>query len=163
MSQHDLLESYLLTEHRDAKDPKAMTEQILAIAPILPGQKVKPGFDIPPRTPSMKTHDQSIRQHDQKPFARPFDGGNDLISFENSAPNAKAIAANSSIPSQHRARSVSLMDDDRHINAMNEKMGHMHLMGPAQTPGRSSTRTEQALERTDTQTSEVDAFFDAEG
>jgi hypothetical protein len=54
------------------------------------------------------------------------------------------------------------MDDDHHINAMNDKIGHMKLMEPTKTSAPPPTGNEKPLERTDTQTSEVDAFFDAQ-
>lgn len=155
--------SHLLIAYRDAKDPKGMTEQILAIAPILPGQKVNSDFEIPPRAPNTTTHLEKTPQQNQGTPAPASGGGNDLIDFGAQAPNATAVAANQNVPSQHRTRSVSLMDDDRHINAMNNQMGKMKLMAPTQTPATTSTGNGKPLERTDTQTSEVDAFFDAEG
>lgn len=139
-----------------------MVEQILAIAPILPGQKVNHGYDIPPRTPNTTTHNEHNQPQDQKVYIPPSSGGNDLIDFGGSASNVKAVATNQIIPlQQHRMRSVSLMDDDHHINAMNDKMGNMRLMEPMTSPAKPSNRREQPLQRTDTQTSEVDAFFDA--
>lgn len=153
----------MLTKNRDGKDPKTLTEQILAITPILPGQKVKSDFEIPPHTSSTTSHSGNDLQKEQTANAQPYGGGNDLIDFGDLAPNAKAVTANQNISSQHRTRSVSLMDDDRHINAMNDKMGNMNLMGSMQTSGHPSTGKDRPLERTDTETSEVDSFFDAEG
>lgn len=153
----------MLIENRDGRDPKEMTEQILAIAPILPGQKVNHDFEIPPHAPSAPTPTETDWQHNQKATAPPPGDGNDLIDFGGSAPNAKAVIANQNVPYQHRTRSMSLMDDDQHINAMNDKMGNVNLMGPMQTSATPSAGKGQPLERTDTQTSEVDSFFDAEG
>ncbi|KAF7509800.1 hypothetical protein GJ744_007495 [Endocarpon pusillum] len=154
---------WILNATIDGKDPKTMTEQILAITPILPGQKVDSAFDIPPHTPNATPNHNNNLQPEQNAAAPPSGDGNDLIDFGDSASNAKVVTANQNISSQHRARSVSLMDDDRHINAMNDKMGNMNLMGPMQASGNPSTGEHQPLERTDTETSEVDSFFDAEG
>jgi hypothetical protein len=153
----------VLTEDREAKDPKGMTEQILAIAPILPGQKGKPGFDIPPHAPNPPTLNNSNRQQNAKAEPPPSGDGNDLIDFGEPGSNEKAVIANKSIPSQNRNRSISLMDDDHHIYAMNDKMGHMKLMDPTNTPKLPPVDNQKPLERTDTQTSEVDTFFDAQG
>lgn len=163
MSRRTIRGVYLLIENRDGKDPKTMTEQILAIYPILPGQKVNSDFEIAPHTSNATPHDNNNLQPEQNAAEQSSGDGNDLIDFGDSAPNAKAVTANQNISSQHRTRSVSLMDDDQHINAMNDKMGNMNLMGPMQTPGNPSTGTPRPLERTDTETSEVDSFFDAEG
>ncbi len=153
----------MLMENRDAKDPSEMTKQILAIAPILPGQKVNRDFDIPPHVTTSPTHNENNGQQTQQATTPASSGGNDLIDFGASAPNVKAVAAKQNVVSQYRARSVSLMDDDRHGSAMNDKMGSMKLMEPTKTPAPPTNGEERPLERTDTQTSEVDAFFDAEG
>ena len=163
MSRRIVREVYLLIENRDGKNPKTMIEQILAITPILPGQRANSDFEIPPHTSNTTSHHSNDPQPEPKAAAQSSGDGNDLIDFGDSTPNAKAVTANQNISSQHRTRSVSLMDDDRHINAMNDKMGNMNLMGPMQTPGNPSTGKYRPLERTDTETSEVDSFFDAEG
>lgn len=143
-----------------------MAEQILAIAPILPGQKVNSGFDIPPHVSSTRASIEKSRQPNQNAPVQADDGANDLIDFGGPTPlpppNAKAVAANKNSSSQHRTRSVSLMDDDHHVNAMNDQMGHMRLMEPTKTPAKAVPGKDKPLERTDTQTSEIDAFFDAE-
>jgi oxysterol-binding protein-related protein 8 len=162
VSSHRIIKMQLLISNRDGKDPREMTEQILAIAPILPGQKMNPEFEIPPHASTLPTRTENNQKKDQQPAAPTPSPGNDLIDFESSAPNAKAVAANN-VPSQYRTRSMSLMDDDRHVNTMNEKMGKTHVMEPTKTPATSPTGKGQPLERTDTHTSEVDAFFDAEG
>ncbi len=163
MSRRTIREVHLLIKNRDGKDPKTLTEQILAITPILPGQKVKSDFEIPPHTPSTKSHHGNDLQQEQTGAAQMYGGGNDLIDFGDPAPNTKAVGASQNNSSQHRARSVSLMDDDRHINAMNNKMENMNLMGSMQTSEQPFTGKDRPLARTDTETSEVDSFFDAEG
>src|SRR5947207_9825581 len=50
--------------HRDGKDPKALTEQILAIAPILPGQARDRKYDIPPHN---KNPENPPQAHPQPP------------------------------------------------------------------------------------------------
>jgi hypothetical protein len=140
-----------------------MIEQILAIAPILPGQKVNSAFDIPPRAATSPTDQESEARQNPKASMVQSDGGNDLIDFGHSASNEKAVQKNQQISSQQRKRSVSLMDDDRPFNTMNSNMGNMRIMEPTRTPAKSPTGKEEPLKRTDTQTSEVDAFFDAEG
>ena len=139
-----------------------MAEQILAISPILPGQKANPEFDIPPRSSTSPPPNEHDRQQNRKPVAPSVSDGNDLIDFGDPAANEKAVSANRDILSDHRNRSASLMDDDQHINAMNDRMGNMKLMEPTKAPASPSTGMEKPLQRTDTQTSEVDAFFDAE-
>lgn len=144
-----------------------MAEQILAIAPILPGQKSNSGFDIPPHASSTQASIEKSRQPNQNAPVQAYDGANDLIDFEGPTPipppKVKAFASNQNNPSQHRTRSVSLMDDDHYVNAMNDQMGHMRLMEPTKTPAKTIAGKNKPLERADTQTSEVDAFFDAEG
>lgn len=156
-----------LTGISDATDPKVMTRQILAIAPILPGQKGNSDYKIPPRATSATTNTTNVDHHrpqnDQEAFPGMAGGENDLIDLGYSAPSARADAGNSNTQAPHRTRSVSLMDDDRHVYAMNDRMGKMNLMEPTKSPALPAPETEQPLKRTDTQTSEVDAFFDAEG
>ncbi len=163
MSRRTIRKVLLLIKNRDGKDPKALTEQILAIAPILPGQKVKSDFEIPPHASSTTLHHGNDLQQGQTGAAPSYGGGNDLMDFGDPASNVKAVAANQNNPSQPRTRSVSLMDDDRHLNAMNDKMENMNLMGSLQASGQPSPGKQRPLARTDTETSEVDAFFDAEG
>jgi hypothetical protein len=170
-----LCKNSLLTTDRDAKDPRGQTEQILAIAPILPGQKVNPEYNIPPHAPSSPIQNNGDHhQRQQKSSAPPSIREDDLIDFgdSHSNANANAVSANQrTTSSPNRKRSVSLMDDDRHINAMNDKMAGMQIVNPnkpqqqpvLKTPAPPPQGKEQPLERTDTQTSEVDAFFDAEG
>lgn len=139
-----------------------MTEQILAISPILPGQKVNHEYDIPPHSPSASKqlgHDPQPSPHPSAPTAGPE---NDLIDFGYPSANEKAVSANKQNQAGHRDRSASLMDDDQHVNAMNDKMGNMRLMEPTRTPASPPADKKNPLQRTDTQTSEVDAFFDAE-
>jgi hypothetical protein len=58
---------------------------------------------------------------------------------------------------------VSLMDNDRLINAMSVQMGNMNLMEQRKTAALPLDGKKQPLERTNTHMSEIDAFFDAEG
>jgi hypothetical protein len=139
-----------------------MSEQVLAISPILPGQKENPKFDIPPHSSTSPPQNENDRRQNRKHSAPPAGNENDLIDFGYPAANDKAVSTNKNIPSEHRNRSASLMDDDQHINAMNDKMGNMKLMEPSKTPASPPAKNEKPLKRTDTQTSEVDAFFDAE-
>lgn len=152
---------WILNAPIDAKEPKAMAEQILAIVPILPGQRVDPGFQIPPHASSTRTSTGKRPQPNQNAPVPTSDGADDLIDFGAPAPSVHAAATNQN-NAQHRTRSVSLMDDDHHVNAMNYKMGNMRLMEPTKSPTKAAPRQEKPLERADTQTSEVDAFFDAE-
>ncbi len=139
-----------------------MTEQILAICPILPGQKVNHEYDIPPHSSTSPKQIGNDRQPNPKPVAPTAGNENDLIDFGYPAANEKAVAANTKNHSAHRERSASLMDDDQHINAMNDKMGDVRLMEPTRTPASPAAGKKNPLQRMDTQTSEVDAFFDAE-
>lgn len=139
-----------------------MTEQILAIAPILPGQKPRPEFEIPPHSSTSTTHNEKKWNPNQPLHVPPTDQVNDLIDFNDLAANDKAVAANRNQPPEPRHRSTSLMDDDHHINAMNNQMGNMKLMEPTKTATSPAPRNEIPLKRTDTQTSEAESFFDAQ-
>ena len=184
--------SVCLRDHRDGKDPKELTEQILAVAPILPGQKASPErYPIPPHPSSVsKGSDENNGVSStevastQPPQPKT---NNDLIDFSVSNENIKAVNASekqnsTSRPAEiTRTRSISLMDDDAgHMADMSSKMGQMGLMEPIKSPssfvsatspkplgsathqGKAQQRPDP-VERFDTETSEVDAFFDAEG
>lgn len=139
-----------------------MMEQILAISPILPGQKVNHDYDIPPHSSNPSKHIDNDRQQNPNPSAPVTGNENDLIDFGFPAANEKAVSANKKTRPEQRDRSASLMDDDQHINAMNDRMGNMKLMEPTRTPASPVAGKKNPLKRTDTQTSGVDAFFDAE-
>jgi hypothetical protein len=51
---------------------------------------------------------------------------------------------------------MGLMDDDQHVEMMNNRMKDMKMHEPLTPSGR------RLLTRTDTDNSEADAFFDAE-
>lgn len=139
-----------------------MTEQILAIAPILPGQKAKAEYDIPPHTQNSSTRNEVHQQPPNQKLSAPASGGgDDLIDFGDSIPSTKPVVADKAMPVQHRTRSISLMDDDRPMNAMRDKMAAVNLGEPVHQLATVSNGKEPPLKRIDTQTSEVDAFFDA--
>lgn len=60
------------------------------------------------------------------------------------------------IQQKQQPAAKGLMDDDQHIDMMNDNMKGLNMHEPITPSG------QKPLKRTDTETSEVDAFFDAE-
>jgi hypothetical protein len=144
-------------------------------------------YEIPPHARNAPAHNQpQQQQHNQEATSSPSTPNN-LIDFgdpSSSSPSHQQQHQDQQHQQQkQRNRSISLMDDDRPINydTTEKKVhgGHMDLMGDSMHASVTSTssatgmgtgkvqgqgqRQGQPLERTDTQTSEVDSFFDAEG
>jgi hypothetical protein len=81
---------------------------------------------------------------------------NNLIDFsDDSRPASTQPPAQSqkSLPTQ-----AGLMDNDDHLDQMNEKMKELKMHEPMKPAGHE----ELSLKRSDTDSSEIDAFFDAE-
>jgi hypothetical protein len=137
---------------RDGKDPKAITEQILAIAPILPGQTLDHKFNIPLHN---KNPENPKQAPPQPPPQKTSEAAN-LIDFgSDSRPPSAPPPTNNFLPQQPPA-AMGLMDDDQHVDLMNDNLKDMKIHEPLTPSG------QKPLTRTDTDTSEVDAFFDAE-
>lgn len=146
-----------------------MTEQILAVAPILPGQKPNAESENTSSEQSFVSSSQK-NEGDQTGKKGPLssESENNLIDFDDDEvekpKSAAAPAAHQ--PPNHRTRSVSLIGDYRHTNAINDNMERMNLMDQKKAQSKitspSLTNQEQPLVRTDTQTTEDDAFYDAQ-
>lgn len=137
---------------RDGQDPKVITQQILTIAPILPGQTSDKKFDIPP--PPNNRENPSPPQP-QPPPQKPADTGN-LIEFGSDSRPPSVLPPTNNAQQKQQPLTSGLMDDDEHVNLMNDKMKDMKMHEPITPTG------QKPLTRTDTDTSEVDAFFDAQ-
>lgn len=188
----------MLTLDSDVRaPPEQIKQQILAIAPILPGQKtssnnqenVAPAHAPAPtaasRAPDMRMPTQGPSVMDAPRTAQPSAHTGSLIDLDsrptNAAPprtiptytNADPIAGNpfhptsnpkniapiyngipSSTPTSNVPYSSNLMDDDRHLS---NRMAGMSMHEPLRPRGNGPLR------RTDTETSELDTFVDAEG
>ena len=142
-----------MIDHRNGKDPKALTEQILAIAPILPGQARNRKYDIPPHYKNPENPTQALPQPQPQKAAVT---GN-LIDFgsDSRPPSVPPLPVNN-FQQKQPPPPMGLMDDDQHDEMMNDKLKDLKLHEPI-TPSQ-----QKPLQRTDTDTSEMDAFFDAE-
>lgn len=177
---------------RDGSDPNALTEQILSIAPILPGQG-PPGerkANPQPVTSSQEAQQVSSDQVAAPPNASAAPVAN-LIDFDSRPPSTAPPEANvktDSIagnpihptsnpqptpidqavtqniapagvpPPRNIGSSQNLMDDhDDNMSLINHQTSNLDLHKPLVPSGKS------ALKRSDTETSEVDVFVDAEG
>jgi hypothetical protein len=139
-----------MIHHRDARDPKAITEQILAIAPILPGQARDRKYDIPPHNKNPENPTQALPPPQKATMTA------NLIDFgsDSRPPSVPPLANN--VQQRQPPAPTGLMDDDQHDEMMNDKLKDLRLHEPI-TPSE-----QKPLQRTDTDTSEMDAFFDAE-
>lgn len=138
--------------HRDAKDPKVITEQILAIASILPGQTSDKKFAIPPQ---QNNRENTLQRPPQRP-PQTFAISENLIDFDPDSRPPSAPPQTNHVQQTQASVNTGLMDDDQHVEMMNDKMKDMKMHEPLTPSG------QKPLTRTDTDTSETDAFFDAE-
>ncbi|KAK2065849.1 oxysterol-binding protein [Colletotrichum caudatum] len=82
---------WIINAKIDSTTPEGQTEQILAIYPILPGQKASPTIADPPHgsltaeVPAPAEQDQAAKD----PVVRQQGGGNDLIDFDDAPPVAQ--------------------------------------------------------------------------
>jgi hypothetical protein len=138
--------------HRDGKDPKAITEQILAIAPILPGQARDRKYDIPPHNKNL----ENLTQVPPQPPPQKAALIANLIDFGSDSRPPSVPPLVNDVQQRQPPPPMGLMDDDQHDEMMNDKLKDLKLHEPI-TPSE-----QKPLHRTDTNTSEMDAFFDAE-
>ncbi|KAK1514338.1 oxysterol-binding protein [Colletotrichum costaricense] len=124
---------WIINAHIDHTNPEKQTEQILAIYPILPGQKPSTTNAIPPHKPSA-TAEAPAPAPAPAPVAQQHVGGNDLIDFGDapattpSAPiaTAPAVQPPSGIPpAAQEARSGS-----KDIEGMLNSTGTQAKEGP---------------------------------
>jgi len=144
---------WILNAKIDGKTPEEITKQILAIAPIVKGQKVSHEFDIPP-PPALQ---DKVSQHSSHPPPPASGGGNDLIDFGDAPAAAPIPERNSSLnqPQSHHSGGGGLMDDNAHA-AQGGQGSSRGLMEPLDPEGANP------IKRTDTNTHEEDEFVDAE-
>lgn len=145
--------SILMPTFRNGNTPEQITNQILAIAPIVPGQKLSHESKQPTSAPANQPQRNAPPPAPARaPAPAPFHGGggNDLIDF-GGGPTAPA-------PGQHVIQQPvggyrGLMDDDHHFNHANaSKGGLLNALSPDGS---------YPIRRTDTHTNEVDEFVDA--
>lgn len=142
--------------HRDATEPKAIAEQILAIAPIVPGQRSHPKNNTP-----VQNHYTGNDTQAQPPAIQKLAGNGNLIDFGG---DSRSSTPTNNIPQQQKPRAqqaTGLMDDDSHVDMMNQKMKDMNMHEPM-TAATGGYQGDRPLQRTDTETSDVDVFVDAE-
>jgi hypothetical protein len=163
--------------------------RILSIAPILPGQKSAPepeskhhpakATEDAPATEEAKstapapTHlsvnahqDDNLIDFDSRPpsvappepatKAEPI-AGNPLHPTSNPQPTPVHQSTTLNAPIGNPPKTANLMDDDDHFSDMNNQVSNLSLQQPMVPQGRGP------LQRTDTETSDVDVFVDAEG
>lgn len=129
-------------------DPKTIVDQILAIAPVLPGQTKGAAEGQPGQAPPAQFSSGPTAH--QVPSATTTDT---LIDFDSKASREGGGGALQSKSNSQQPTS-SLMDDD---HGLNNKLSSLKMQDPiSPQPGRP-------IHRTDTDTNEVDEFVDAEG
>ena len=167
----------------DSNDPKELTETILAIAPILPGQSAWANTDL--RPPS--SHFNSFVWTPHSPvIAHPASfhsqASGNLIDFDSRPPSTAppettaakketalppllnpqptaALEQNHTAPAPAGTAAIShnLMDDDHGLSDVNAKMSQMKVHETMVPKGA------KPLRRADTENGEMDIFVDAEG
>ena len=149
------LRSIQLTCYSDPKaDPEVQTKQILAIAPILPGQTAQnlhsagqisqqqyqrqsPQAQAPPQP----QYQQHLQAHQNAPLNTTSDGTSDLISFDRVSTPQPPAANQQTIPQQQ--------------NLMHDYGGSVAGLQQPLQPG-------EPIKRQDTLTKEVEQFVDAD-
>ena len=173
-----------LTNGSDGSDPRICTEQILAIAPILPGSGAWSGQRLSQATPAKAQADTpqpssaqaapaNLIDFDSRPPSTvPPEPKVDVQAHNNAAIEHNNILHPTSDPKQtggpvHQASVTqapignvkqsegNLLDFDDDVQQTTNKMSNLNMSHQAMQP-------RSALERTDTGTSEVDVFVDAE-
>jgi len=136
--QEDL--DWILNAQLTGDTPKAVADQILAIVPILPGQKQSKEFEIPPH-----------KQKEERPAPPPPANngmGNNLIDFDDHPPPAQA---------QHKA-----VSDVKGRYADEPESLHSTGGVPAGLQAPLIPDVGHPIKRQDTNSGEVDEFVDAE-
>ena len=136
----------------DGPTPQAKTEQILAITPILRGQKPRQQFNIPPKhqqepQPQPQQPQQQLQQPPQQP---PQAMGNDLIDFGQGAPQQQ-------LPPQQR-----IPQQQHHQQELQRQQSMDQDVAPAGLQQPLEPAMGQPMHRVDTATDELDEFVDAE-
>ena len=138
-------------------DPKQLVDQILSIAPILPGQGAVKQQDDQQQKPQ-----PAVGQPAKTAGHENLQASGNLIDFDsrpNSTPQTKAPGEGrstqpTSIPQQtSHHNTANLMDTDDHLSNPMSKLNMHETMVP---------EGNKPLKRTDTETNEQDVFVDAE-
>lgn len=135
--------------------PQAIVEQILAIAPILPGQG-QPGSStsqhLNQKQPSAQAAPRNEVLETQPRYSVPV------------AQQLPSIAGNPLHPiSDPKQPQTTLMDGGHHLN---DGIARMSIQQPLQPMGATrieTTESRKPLKRSDTDTDDVDEFVDAKG
>ncbi|KAJ9616559.1 Oxysterol-binding protein OBPa [Cladophialophora chaetospira] len=146
---------WIINTNLDPKaSPKELVDKILSIAPIIPGQVAT----------EQDNKQQSRSNTASQPPAPQLEHNNlqvsgNLIDFDSRPPSTAPpehppTQSKSNQPQPTHQRTASLMDDDDHLNAPMSKLNMHEAMKP---------EGQKPLKRTDTETSELEVFVDAEG
>lgn len=157
---------WILNANIDGSTPEKQIQQILALTPILRGQKSTEKNEIPPHHRT-QSYDGTAAGQSQPPEPHPTAPGkeNDLIDFSQS--DGAAAAPGLNIPADPPAQGIN--GDQQAVNIEHTlKSTGTPQQGPlidfhdmkASLPG---TETHNNLKRHDTDTSSIDEFVDAEG
>ncbi|KAH6648313.1 Oxysterol-binding protein [Truncatella angustata] len=159
---------WIINAHIDGHTPQAITEQIMAIYPVIPGQKLSERNAIPPQH----------RNTAPAPQVAPEDAQANLIDFESSEAPAPAVAptpasAPAPVPAEAPAVAAAAQNhpsqDSTEIRQMLSSTGHPTTGGPLidftgdvknALPTTTQPTQPSHLRRTETEDSN-DAFFDA--
>jgi len=159
--------------YSNGSTPEEQTKQILAVAPILPGQKSSEKNPIPPHTHSILPTSQPAQETVLESTE------NDLIDFgKDDSPASAASAAPPAIPSHFPSdlKAAQLQNNGQQQRELEKTLRSTSTSPPPenqssildfhndlQTNLPSSTMKPAALKREDTDTKSLDEFVDAEG
>ncbi|OHW95510.1 oxysterol-binding protein [Colletotrichum incanum] len=148
---------WIINAKIDSTTPEGQTEQILAIYPILPGQKPSATNAIPPHRPSV-----AEAPAEKAPTVQQQDGGNDLIDFGD-APATTPTAATFSAPAVQPPADAPVTAQDsqsgsKDIQSMLNKTGSQPAEGPLMDFTADMKKNVPSLKRADTS---EDSFHDA--
>ncbi|KAL9115965.1 MAG: hypothetical protein Q9227_000333 [Pyrenula ochraceoflavens] len=155
---------WILNTPIDGKSPSDQVKQILSIAPILPGQKSDIKFEIPPHAASRHNSTTSMPPSASNITASPTAVTGSLIDFDEPSAVQNAHLTQQSVPTGMPPRSNSqgaggLLDDSTgDMKAVNQQLGSMNLLEPMKPSNSGGT----PLQKTKTNESEAEQFFDAE-
>jgi oxysterol-binding protein-related protein 8 len=130
----------------DAQDPDLARKQILATAPILPGQRASSEYTIPPHSPRTRAATNV---------------SNELIDFGDANDRTSESQSRSSA-TNHSGFHDLLGDDETRNNVGNDHYSQQPSLMTPLTPTKSpSSRDQHPIRRKDSKTSGVDEFVDA--
>ncbi|KAK1985347.1 oxysterol-binding protein [Colletotrichum cereale] len=148
----------------DSTTPEGQTEQILAIYPILPGQKASATTADPLHRPSTAEATAPASQDPaaKAPVVQQQDGGNELIDFGDTPATASAAATSSVLIAEPSTGAPSVAQEQRSgskdIESMLNKTGSKPAGGPLMDFTADLKRNVPPLKRADTS---EESFYDA--